>query len=118
MKKFYYNKGDNKGQYLAEYALIFSIVLAALITMQTYVKRGLQGRFKDATDEVIVSLREAKGNLNLPLQYEPYYTASKITTIANRIRIESESLSGEKETEIDNTTTRSGYQMVLPAEAE
>jgi len=39
-----------KGQNTAEYAIIIALVIAAAIAMQTYVKRGVQGRVHDASD--------------------------------------------------------------------
>lgn len=110
-----FNHNGQTGQGLAEYALIFSIVIAALLAMQTYVKRGLQGKYKDAADEIIFSLSEIKGDLNLPLQYEPYYTDSRITTTASQSRTEKESSGGLKQTTIDNIVKRQGYQKILPA---
>lgn len=110
-----FNHNGQKGQGLAEYALIFSIVVAALLAMQTYIKRGLQGKYKDAADEIIFSLRETKGDLNLPLQYEPYYTSSKISATASQSRTAKESSGGSKETTINDTFTRHGYQKILPA---
>jgi len=41
-----------KGQSTLEYAVIIAVVVAALIAMQTYVKRGLQGRLKQASDDI------------------------------------------------------------------
>lgn len=35
-----------------EYAILIAVVIGALIGMQTYVKRGLQGRLKAASDDV------------------------------------------------------------------
>lgn len=39
-----------KGQNTAEYAILIGLVVAAALGIQTYVKRGLQGRMKDAGD--------------------------------------------------------------------
>ena len=113
MRLFNYN--GQKGQGLAEYALIFSMVIAALLAMQTYIKRGLQGKYKDTADEITFALREIKGDLNLPLQYEPHYTDSRITTTANQSRTEKETLGGSKKTTINGTVKRQGYQKILPA---
>jgi uncharacterized protein (UPF0333 family) len=41
-----------RGQSTLEYAIIIGVVVGALIMMQVYVKRGLQGRVKQATDEI------------------------------------------------------------------
>lgn len=41
---------DRRGQNTAEYAILIGLVVAAAIGMQTYVKRGLQAKAKDAGD--------------------------------------------------------------------
>ncbi len=56
-----------KAQSTLEYALIISVVVGALLAMQVYVKRGLQGRLRSAADE-------------LGEQYSPGYTTGTIST--------------------------------------
>jgi len=58
-----------KGQSTLEYAVIMAVVVAALIAMQTYMKRGLQGRMKQASDDI--------GE-----QFSPGYTTANHTTTA------------------------------------
>ncbi len=41
-----------KAQSTLEYALIVAVAAGALISMQVYIKRGLQGKLKAATDEI------------------------------------------------------------------
>jgi Flp pilus assembly pilin Flp len=41
---------NKKAQSTAEYAILIGLVVAAVVGMQTYVKRGIQGRVKDAGD--------------------------------------------------------------------
>lgn len=41
-----------KGQSTVEYALIIAIVVAGLLAMQFYVKRGYSGRLKSASDDM------------------------------------------------------------------
>ena len=43
---------SKKAQSTLEYAILIAVIVGALIGMQTYVKRGLQGRLKVATDDV------------------------------------------------------------------
>ncbi len=43
---------NNRGQSTLEYAILIIIIIAALLSLQTYVKRGVQGRLKSATDDV------------------------------------------------------------------
>lgn len=122
------HNAQRKGQHLSECALILSLVLAALIAMQTYVKRGLQGRYRDATDRVVSALQEATGDSSFPLQYEPYYThksgetTSDITTTISQNKTEEVFLGGSKEITIleddpNTTTIKAGsYRKILSAQ--
>src|SRR5208282_2112768 len=40
-----------RGQTILEYTIIVIIVLGVMIAMKDYVKRGIQGRWKSATDD-------------------------------------------------------------------
>ena len=40
-----------QGQNIVEYTILIVIVIGAFIAASTYVKRGIQGRWKDAVDE-------------------------------------------------------------------
>lgn len=44
---------NKKGQNLAEVVILFALVSLVFVAMQTYVKRGLQGKTKDLTDQII-----------------------------------------------------------------
>jgi len=55
-----------KGQNTVEYAILFALVIAAAIAMQTYVKRSFQGGVKFTVDKL---RQDTNGNT----QYEPYY---------------------------------------------
>ncbi len=65
-----------RGQSTAEYAVLIAIVIAALVGMQTYVKRGLQAKYKDASDTLTQSVGEGDFSLQQLDQYEPYYASS------------------------------------------
>ena len=39
-------------QSLAEYAILLAIISLALLAMQTYIKRGMQGRLRDLADQI------------------------------------------------------------------
>ena len=66
---------NRKGQSMAEYALVAVIVIAAVVGMQTYYKRGLQAKIKGVMDGMNL---DTGGGAGVPpqLQYEPYYTKS------------------------------------------
>jgi len=68
-KKLLKNK---KAQGTAEYALLISLVVAAVIAMQTYAQRAIQARIRDAAI-YMTNQTATLGNSN---QYEPYYTTS------------------------------------------
>ena len=41
-----------KGQSTLEYAVLIIIIIGALLSIQVYIKRGVQGRLKSAADDV------------------------------------------------------------------
>lgn len=41
-----------RGQSLLEYALILAAIIVAIIFMQGYVRRGVQGRLRSAADDI------------------------------------------------------------------
>jgi len=55
----------DRGQHILEYALLIAAVATALVTMQTYVRRGVQARMRNLSDE-----GPSLG------QYEPYYLSA------------------------------------------
>ena len=60
---------NKKAQQTAEYALLISLVIAAVVAMQTYAQRTLQSRIKGAGDY----LTSQTSDLGDKKQYEPYY---------------------------------------------
>lgn len=42
----------NKAQGILEYAVFIAVIVAALVGMQIYIKRGMQGRLRQAADEM------------------------------------------------------------------
>ncbi len=41
-----------KSQSLLEYSILLMIIIAAFLTMQVYIKRGFQGRWKQSVDDL------------------------------------------------------------------
>ena len=56
---------NRKGQTILEYTVIMIIILGVVIAMRDYIKRGIQGRWKAATDD-------------FGQQYDPQYVNSNI----------------------------------------
>lgn len=100
---------NKNAQNTAEFAAIMAIVIAAAITMQTYVRRGYQSGVKYAVGKM------ARENANT--QYEPYYLVSNFTiTRPPYQETEETKLNGEVIREFavggSRKTERSGYQKI------
>ena len=70
---------NRRGQSMAEYAIVLTVVIGAIVAMQLYVKRGLQAKVKDVTDVVGAGLTGSKTN-----QYEPYYASSDFNVTSSQ----------------------------------
>lgn len=60
---------NKKAQNTAEYAILIALVIGAVVAMQTYAQRALQGRMRDASLQLV----DQTSNLGTTAQYEPYY---------------------------------------------
>jgi len=97
--------GNRRGQSVAEYAILVGVVVAAIVGMQVYVKRSLQGKVKAVADSFAT---DASGVVS-PLQYEPYYTgAGETETKVVRQKATEKMTAGGRisRTGIDEETTR------------
>lgn len=95
---------NRKAQSTGEYALVFAIVLGAIVAMQTYVKRELQGRVRDGARYMTSGTPELGGTH----QYEPYYYGSDYTTARDSTRGEGYASGGATETSDETSTRGSG----------
>ncbi len=59
-------KKKMKGQSTLEYAVLIIIVIGALLSIQVYIKRGVQGRLKSATDDI--GEQYSPGNTNVRMR--------------------------------------------------
>jgi uncharacterized protein (UPF0333 family) len=60
-------KLNKRGQSTLEYGVLIAIIVGALLVMQVYIKRGVQGKLRQATDDI--------GS-----QFSPGYTTYTSTT--------------------------------------
>ncbi len=76
---------NKKAQNTAEYAILISLVVAAIIAMQVYVQRGMQGRIRDAVQGFLIDQTNPAGvnGLGRTVQYEPYYLSSNYSVTRN-----------------------------------
>jgi len=78
--------GKNIAQTAVEYSLVIAVVVSALVTINVYVKRGLQGRMADAADEFATGVRDnwpASANQNnavFQMQFEDNKVSKSMST--------------------------------------
>lgn len=66
----------HRAQSALEYAMVIVCIVAALMAMQIYIKRGLQGRFRDAADEIGEQYSAKTTNSNLTQTYTSNVTVN------------------------------------------
>jgi Flp pilus assembly pilin Flp len=97
------------GQSATEYAVLLAVVAAAIIAMQVYFKRGIQGRLRDLADQITTEHYEPYGT-------ESYYTTTQEgTTVQTYRRGITRTYQGLKNKHSrPEKSTRSGYEIVTP----
>lgn len=105
------------GQSTAEYAILLGVVVAAIVGMQIYVKRGMNARLKDGSDSAMAAMWANLGKTGTPTpddrQYEPYYTSSDYDVTQSADHQENVATGGiVTKSGIVETTTRTGSQSV------
>jgi len=104
-----------KGQSTAEYAIVIGLVIAAIVAMQVYVKRGLQGKVKDAVDYNDPSSSSVLGRTG---QYEPYYTQSTMTSTQTGTEGERLATGGGVTKTTETAASRTGTQTISGAQRQ
>jgi hypothetical protein len=90
----------SSGQSTLEYVILIGFVVAALIAMGVYMKRGFQGKLRESTDQV-------------GQQYSPGNTVSNIVTTTAIDQNEETAAGGVTTTTINaNTQERTGSETV------
>lgn len=69
---------NRKGQSTLEYALIIAVVVAGLLLMQHYVKRGYAGRLKTASDDM--------GEQFDPVKYSANFTLNQSSRVSQTVQ--------------------------------
>ena len=90
-----------RGQSTLEYAVVIAVVVAALLAMQIYMKRGVQGKMRSATDQI--------GD-----QYRPQNTTSNYTSASFSKRQETVEFDGSSNSvlQLDEIQNRFGSETV------
>jgi hypothetical protein len=111
--------GRKRAQSTAEYVIVLGLIVAAVMAMQTYVKRGFQGRVKDTIDFVdnsntIRTEDQKVVKFTEGYQYEPYYLTSKFVTDrgSNETEDWQKDGTGEVDYVTNESTGRKGHQKI------
>lgn len=108
---------NRKAQSVAEYVIVLGLIVAAVVAMQTYVKRGFQGRVKEAVD--YVENTDKPGVVTFSGgQYEPYYLGSSFNSDRDSDETENLLTDGAVTRDIKEKSTRSGSQTIGAVENE
>ena len=100
---------NKKGQNTAEYALLISLVVAAIIAMQTYAQRSLQARIRDAGQY----LKSGTSALGTTDQYEPYYLQTQYNVTRNsveNVRLDNSNQGTNMDSSTNRTRGIGGFQ--------
>ena len=99
-------KRNLRGQSTLEYVILAGFVVAALIAIGVYMKRGIQGRLRESTDQI-------------GQQYSVEHTTSEYTTNTDIDQKEVLSSGGVTTNTINkNTQTKTGSETVEALSAE
>lgn len=97
---------NKKAQNTAEYAILIALVVGAVVAMQTYAQRALQGRLRDASVKFVSQTSSIGGTI----QYEPYYLnqrarTDKAQTDLDTYQVQTRGLVSYKKTDSVDITT-------------
>ena len=99
------------GQSVTEYAIVFSVVAAAILGMQIFVKRGLQAKEHDVTNYFTKVTGDSLGvgSVGTTAQYEPYYAQSDYTVAQSSKSKDNVTTGGKVDRTVEkDDTTRTG----------
>ena len=91
-----------KAQSIGEYSICVAVIILSLITIQYYLKRGLQGRYADVVDHTTAQISTYS-------QYEPYYLDEEHTiSQVKNIQLNIQTKGRQRSDVVQDQTTRSG----------
>ena len=104
---------QKRAQSTAEYVVVLGLIVAAVVAMQTYIKRGFQGRIRQAVDYVGYAGEAGNGVVDFSgNQYEPYYLSSGFSTNRSDDGTQNLFIEGAVNRTSNEVTTRAGNQII------
>jgi len=83
-RKKKYSNYWRKAQSLSEYAIVFALVGVALLTMQIYIKRAIQGKIKDSADALTGGIQDHYSPERDIVRGDVMYSITDSTTTSSR----------------------------------
>ncbi|MFH0753756.1 MAG: hypothetical protein V2A70_04255 [Candidatus Omnitrophota bacterium] len=105
--------GMKKAQSVLEYMILLIIIIAAFLTMQVYMKRGFQGRWKQAVDDL--GDQYDKTGYHSDIRYTQIGSSESRTTAVPDVVVDG--VSGQKTVRTDSvitTETKTGTAYLDP----
>lgn len=98
---------NKRAQSTLEYGVVIAVIVAGLVAMQVYLKRGMQGRLRQASDDI--------GE-----QFSPGNTTGTTTTTSNVTSTEKVTGGADSETKTtsEQTQSRTSKEQVAGADQE
>jgi len=99
-----------KGQSTLEYAVLVIIVIGALLSIQVYIKRGIQGRMRSAADDI--GDQYSVGNTNVTKTVKTHSRTKDTNTGGASVSnfLEAETTNTERSQNIINTEREYWHQ--------
>lgn len=94
--------GYSRGQNISEYVIVIAVVSAAIISMQTYAKRGIQGVVKSTADYLHAGIPAYAGVAEPGLFKKDENPIRTVKVKVNRSTVVEEAPSGNRTTTTNN----------------
>lgn len=94
------------GQSTLEYAVVIAVVVAAAVAMQIYMKRGVQGKLRAATDDI--------GGQFSPTAYKGKFETIRRSATEEGLFVSGADVTLNKGESLSRTTTITGGNINLP----
>ena len=104
---------NHKGQTILEYTVIVIIILGVMIAMKDYIKRGIQGRWKSATDDFGDQYDPQSVNSNI--MYATQVNSQSVVTVENGSDNSSGTQQGQWTNRVDTSNsleTKAGFTQI------
>lgn len=98
----YLNKRRKKGQSTLEYAILIIIIIGALVSIQVYVKRGIQGRLKGAADDIGEQFSPGNTNVQKTVRTISYTSDTNFGGVVTSLLLNNETTDTKSTSRISN----------------